>query len=254
MPAEKEFITAHELAGALDLSVETIWRYTREEKIPFIKLGGKQYRYRLKEVIKALSGSGVREQTADYGGGRNDGSGKMTYEDYCALPEEAGYRYEVLDGVLVKDPSPNVPHQRATARLFLILSHYFKSVDPEGEVFIAPLDLTLGRYIVVQPDIIYVSGKQDNIVRYERIDGTPTLAVEVISPSSARKDRVKKMAIYQEAGVSHYWLVDPAERTLECFSLRNGLYTVVAGGMDEEVVRHPGLEGLEIELKGLWKK
>ena len=61
MTINKELITAQVLAEALDLSVETIWRYTRENKIPFIELGSRQYRYNLDDVIKALSGSTIQE-------------------------------------------------------------------------------------------------------------------------------------------------------------------------------------------------
>ncbi len=250
MSGEKNLITAHELARALDLSVETIWRYTREKKIPFVELDGKQYRYRMNDVLKALTVSRVGESLAAYG---QDPEKKMTYRDYCALPEEPGYRYEVLDGILVKDPSPNVSHQRVIPRLWQILDDYYRSIDQEGEVFLSPLDVTLGDYTVVQPDLFYVSRQQKEIVRLERIDGAPTLAVEVISPSSGRKDRMKKMRIYQEAGVKHYWLVDPAEKTFECFSLHDGLYARIAGGMEDEVVEHPELEGLKIELGRLWK-
>ena len=61
MTINKELITAQALAEALDLSVETIWRYTRENKIPYIELGSRQYRYNLDDVIKALSGSTIKE-------------------------------------------------------------------------------------------------------------------------------------------------------------------------------------------------
>lgn len=85
-----------------------------------------------------------------------------------------------------------------------------------------------------------------------RIDGPPTLIVEVLSPSSSRKDRVQKLKIYQEAQVQHYWLVNPQEKTLECFSLQNGIYALVAAGLDEEVVQHPDFTGLSIALGHLW--
>ena len=249
MAGEKDLITAYDLAKALDLSVATIWRYTREKKIPFVELSGKQYRYRLNDVVRILTVSRTAESPVEYG--REPGR-KMTYPDYCALPEEPGYRFEVLDGILVKDPSPNVPHQRVIPRLWQILQDYFQVNDPQGEVFLSPLDVTIGDYTVVQPDLLYVSGQQRQIIRHERIHGSPTLVVEVISPSSGRKDRLQKMRIYQDAGIEHYWLVDPAEKTLECFSLRDGFYARVAGGMEAEVIEHPELDGLKVELGRLW--
>lgn len=249
MTMNKELITAQALAETLDLSVETIWRYTRENKIPYIELGNRQYRYKLDDVIKALSGDVLREKTVPY---ETKPTRKLTYQDYLDIPEEPGYRFEILDGMLIKEPSPSVMHQRASRKLQRILEDYFEEVDPEGEVFNAPLDVTPLDFNVVQPDLFYVSGEQKLIVKEARIDGPPVLVVEVMSPSSARKDRLRKMQIYQKAQVQHYWLVDPQEKTLECFAWRDGVYALVASGMDEDIVEHPNFAGLSIPLKSLW--
>lgn len=246
-----ELITAHDLAGALDLSVETIWRYTREKTIPFIELGPRQYRYRLDEVIAALSGAAVRETETGY---KSAAGKKLTYRDYLEMPAEPSCRFEILDGILVKEPSPDVLHQRISRRLQRLLEDYFWKADPRGEVLNAPLDTTFGDITVVQPDLLYVSGEQQNMVKETRIDGPPALIVEVISPSSRRKDRIQKMQLYQKAGVQHYWLVDPGEKTLECFSLREGLYALLAAGMEDDVVKHPDFAGLKIALSVLWAR
>ncbi len=251
MAENKELVTAQALADALGLSVETIWRYTRENKIPYIKLGKRQYRYNLQDVMQALSGSSsaiARDNSAQYQSGDNK---PFTYQDYLQLPDKPGYRYEVLEGILVKDPSPNVMHQRVSRRLQRNLEDYFWSVDPDGEVFYAPLDTTLGEINVVQPDLFYVSGEQKNIIKEARIDGSPTLIVEILSPTSRRKDRLQKMRIYQKAWVQHYWIVDPEEKTLECFALREGVYALVATGMEENVVEHADFPGLGISLKAV---
>ena len=274
--ADQDLINAHELARALDLSVDTIWRYTRENKIPYLKLGGKQYRYRLGEVVRALSGeqgednkpgskytsesNGISESNGAAGTAAEKQRGdeaiavRVSYEDYLKLPEKEGYSYEVLDGMLVKDPSPNVFHQRIVPRLWSILDTYFKTMDPGGEVFIAPLDVTLGSYTVVQPDLLYVSGRRSEIVRFERIDGAPDLVVEVISKPGTGKDRIRKKKIYRASGIQHYWMIDPAEQTLECYLLRDGLYAFIAGGAGSEIVEHPEFEGLKLELEKLWNR
>ncbi len=268
--ADQDLINAHELARALDLSVDTIWRYTRENKIPYLKLGGKQYRYRLGEVVSVLSSEQVKDSKSDrkYLSGSNGAAGsaaeeqreyaatteKLSYEDYLKLPDEAGYSYEVLNGMLVKNPSPNVFHQRIIPRLWSILDPYFKTADPDGELFIAPLDVTLGSHTVVQPDLLYVSGRRSEIVRFERIDGPPDLVVEVISKPGAGKDRIRKKKIYQDSGIQHYWMIDPAEQTLECYSLRNDLYAFIAGGAENDIVEHPEFEGLRLELEKLWNR
>jgi Uma2 family endonuclease len=248
MAADKELITAQALAEALDLSVETIWRYTRENKIPCVELGSKQYRYKLDDVIKALSGTTVKENAAQYD---NKPAKKLTYQDYLEIPDEPGYRFEILNGMLIKEPSPNYIHQRVSRRLQRILEDYFWIVDPEGEIFNAPLDVTLLDFNVVQPDLFYISGEQ-NILKNTRIDGPPALVVEVLSPSNGRKDRLQKMRVYQEAQVQHYWLIDPQEKTLECFAWRDGVYALVASGMEDDVVEHPNFAELSIALKALW--
>ena len=248
MDRSKELITAQVLAEALNLSVETIWRYTRESRIPYVELGPRQYRYSLAEVMKVMTGS-VHETKGSY---RPKDLREYTYQDYLHLPEEPGYSFEILDGLLIKELAPSVPHQRVSRRLQRVLEDYFWEHDPTGEVLNAPLDVTFGERNVVQPDLLYVSGAQKDIVEHSRIDGPPALVVEILSPSTGRKDRLQKMRAYQKAGVSHYWLISPEEKTLECFHLVGGLYTVVATGMDEDRVEHPIFPGLVIDLANMW--
>lgn len=249
MPGGKELITAHALAEALGLSVGTIWRYAREKKIPYTELGRKKYRFNLADVIITLERSVIQEKSADY---QMEPGKMLTYQDYLNLPEEPGCRYEILDGMLVKDPSPGVAHQRVVRRLLRILEGFFSKYDPQGEIFIGPLDVTFEDSSVLQPDLFYVSGEQIKIVKETRIDGAPVLVIEVISLSSSRKDRMQKRRIYQKAGVQHYWLINPEEKTLECFALREGAYFLAATGMDEDVVEYPGFPGLSVDLKALW--
>lgn len=249
MVDDNELVTAHVLADSLNLAVDTIWRYTREKKIPFVELGSKHYRYRLADVIKALDRSAVRENTAGY---KIDTTKKLTYQDYMELPEEPGYRFEVIDGILVKEPSPSVLHQRVSRKLQRIMEDYFWKTDPGGEIFGAPLDVTFQDITVVQPDLFYISGEQKHIIKEMRIDGPPKLVVEIMSPSTGRKDRLQKMRIYRHSQVQHYWLVNPEEKTLECFSLRDGIYALVALGMDEDIMEHPEFPELLIDLKVLW--
>lgn len=115
----KELLTAHELAEILSLSVDTIWRYTREKRIPAIELGPRQYRYEKDAVLAALAKKGtvVREERPAYGSraygslGGSLGHGQCqagyTYADYVKIPEEPGYHYQVLEGV----SAPRTLHQ-----------------------------------------------------------------------------------------------------------------------------------------------
>lgn len=247
----KELITARDIAQALGISVETVWRYTREKKIPFLELGNKQYRYILADVMKALHHSDlVREENKQY---PKHTPGSFTYQDYLKLPDEPGYRFEVLEGDLVREPSPNVLHQRVSRRLQRILEDHFQKIDPRGEVFNAPLDVSWNETNVVQPDLFYISGEQREIIVKTHIAGSPHLIVEILSPFNRGKDRVRKMQMYQKAGVQHFWLVDPEEQSLICFSLQNQVYALVASGLGEATVPHPDFPDLSINLTELWQ-
>jgi excisionase family DNA binding protein len=246
----KKLLTAQELAKLLNVSVETVWRYTRQKKIPVVELGEKQYRYQEEAVLAALAGdaSCIREENP-----APRQPGKYTYRDYVNLPWEPGLRLEVLEGCLIREPSPSVKHQWVLSRLYRQLAVFFDAFDPEGLLFMAPLDVTLGEQTVVQPDLVFISGGRRDIVQEERIDGPCDLAVEVMSPANRRKDRLQKMAIYCRAGIPHYWLADPEAETLEAFSLREGFYALVAAGSPGEAFCHPDFPGLELNLERVFQ-
>jgi excisionase family DNA binding protein len=247
----EKLLTAQELAEMLNLSVDTIWRYTQQKKIPFIKLEEKEYRYEKEVVLSALTTENIilKEDHPLY-----SKQGGYTYEDYLQIPEEPGYRFEILEGILVKEPSPSVHHQRVTSVLYYQLKTYLADSDPEGELFFAPLDLTLSTGNVLQPDILFVSSTRREIMRQERIDGVCDLVVEVMSPTNRRKDRLRKMEIYRKARIPHYWIVDPEENTLEAFMLNGGNYTLVAAGGPGDEFIHPEFAGMNLDLNRVFYK
>lgn len=235
---DEKLITAGALAESLDVSVETVWRYTREGRIPHVQLGGRQYRYRLQEVPAALGDPSVRERPGDY-----QFEGESCPDRGFSSAEEPGCRLEMINGQLIKEPAPSVLHQRVSRRLMRILDDYFEGIDPEGEVFCAPLNVALDEDNVLQPDLLYVSGEQKHLVKRDRIDGPPGLVVKLLSDTSAVRDRIDKMRIYRAAGVPHYWLVTPEHRMMHCMSLADGLYGLIWGWMLMCCVRRifPGL-------------
>lgn len=250
MNSGNELITAQELADALSLSVDTIWRYTREKRIPYVEIGNRQYRYNKQKVLNVLSGETsptlLKEDIAPY-----QGKKKLTYEDYAKLPEEPGFRYEVIDGMLLRDPSPSFYHQRVSRRLQRILEDYFDEVDPKGEVFNAPLDLTLGEHTVVQPDLFYLPGSRP--AQHDPIDIVPELVVEVLSPSTSRKDRVLKLNHYQTSGVLHYWILDPEDCFIEAYELHDEHYVSMVRS-HKGAFSHPSFPGLTFDIEILFSK
>ena len=144
---------------------------------------------------------------------------KFTYEDYCLMPEDR--RYELIGGEFLMVLSPSVIHQRVAANLEAILRRYV--IEKEiGEVLYAPLDVLLSPQDVVQPDIMFISKTRSEIVTDINIQGAPDLVVEILSSSTAERDRTIKKKLYARHGVKELWLVNPGAQVVELYSLENG--------------------------------
>lgn len=141
----------------------------------------------------------------------------LTHADLDRMPDD-GHRYELVDGVLLVTPAPSVRHQRVVGSLYLLLR---AACPGHLEVFFAPLDVVLAADTVMQPDIL-VARRADLSARDLPI--APVLAVEVLSPSTARVDRTLKKARLEAAGCGSYWVVDPAEPSLTAWDLVDGEY------------------------------
>jgi Uma2 family endonuclease len=170
---------------------------------------------------------------------------RFTYEDYLLLPEDR--RYEIVDGDLFLTPAPTPYHQRVAKRLgFLLDSHVLE--NGLGEVFIAPCDVVLSRFDVLQPDIFFISGGRASIIGEKYISDAPDLVVEVLSPSTADRDRVAKSKQYARFGVVEMWIVEPGERAIEVFVNSSEGFRREAVFSGADVLRSPILPGLEIPL------
>lgn len=243
-------LTARELAKNLGLSVETVWRYTREQKIPTIKIGTRQYRYDLEKVLQSLQSETpekamVKEIKGKYA------VGPHTYDDYAALPAEPGYMIQLIDGCFVKEPAPILQHQRVSRRLQYVLDSYFSETSPRGELFDAPVDVVFSEHSTVQPDLVFVrDAAQLRNPKY--IDVVPKLIVEILSPSSRRTDTMLKVNLYRRHGVLHYWIVEPEEGIIEAFKLENSNYVIVT--VEDAEFEHPDFPGLSFNMAELVKK
>jgi len=137
-----------------------------------------------------------------------------TPDDVWALPDD-GNRYECIDGALLVTPSPGTPHQRVLGRLYLLVAPYVMA-QRLGEALFAPADIRLHVDNLVQPDLFVVPPDDTGaVVPSWREVHTLLLAVEVLSPSTARYDRALKRRYYQRAGVSEYWVVDATSHLVE---------------------------------------
>jgi Uma2 family endonuclease len=132
---------------------------------------------------------------------------KLTYDDYVRFPED-GLRHEIIDGEHYVTPSPSLRHQRISGTLFYLLRTYLEK-HPLGELFYAPFDALLGRHDIVVPDLLYLSEERRHFLTAKNLQGPPSLVIEILSPSTSRRDRQLKRDLYERVGVEEYWLVDP---------------------------------------------
>lgn len=143
--------------------------------------------------------------------------GQFTLADLDTLPDD-GMRYELVDGQLLVTPAPLPIHQRVVVQLTVRLE---ASCPEEFEVFVAPFDFRPTNRRSLQPDVL-VCRCED--VGPKRIERPLLLAVEVLSPSTRMTDLLLKRAIYEEAGVGSYWLIDPEQEVLTVLELVDGRY------------------------------
>lgn len=156
-------------------------------------------------------------------------SHRWTADEVRALPEEPGKRFECVDGELLVSPGPRWPHQSAVV-LFTRLLDAYCTAEGVGSVFNGPGELELDRYTLVQPDVFVmplVAGKR---AQAQETTGHPLLFVEVLSPGTARYDRVIKRGRYQRYGVE-YWIADLDARLVERWTPESERPEMVSGSI-----------------------
>lgn len=144
---------------------------------------------------------------------------EWTVDDLERLPDD-GLRYELLDGILLVSPAPSRTHQRAAFNLGIVLHQRCPDVM---EVVAAPLDWQPDTRTSLEPDVMVLSDRDLTT----SVADSMVLAVEVLSPSSRRKDAVYKFSKYQDEGVPSYWIIDPDEPSITAYELRDGRYVMI---------------------------
>jgi Uma2 family endonuclease len=142
----------------------------------------------------------------------------LTVSDYFETPE-GGPRYQLIDGDLILTPAPDSFHQGILWNLAGIISPYLKT-NPIGRAFFAPIGVALSDINAYEPDLIFISKDRESIITKRGIEGAPDLAVEVLSPGTARYDKGIKRSIYARTGVVELWLIDPALLEIQIYHLR----------------------------------
>jgi Uma2 family endonuclease len=176
---------------------------------------------------------------------------RATYEDVLNAPENKVA--EILDGELFLSPRPSPGHAFSASRLGRILGPFDDDPGgPGGWWILDEPELHLGEQVLV-PDLAgWRRERMTAMPREAFFPLPPDWVCEVLSPSTERVDRSRKLRIYAEAGVGHAWLVKPTDRTLEVLRLRDGAWTIVGLWQDSAVVRVEPFEAVELELGRLW--
>nr|WP_246516676.1 Uma2 family endonuclease [Salicibibacter cibarius] len=166
---------------------------------------------------------------------------RYTYHDY--LQWDDGERWGLIHGVPYNmSPAPSRIHQKVLGEIFGEFRDYLK--DKSCEVYLVPFDVRLPSQDqaddtdnVVQPDISIICDPDK--LDHKGCNGNPDLIVEVLSPSTAKHDRLRKFELYEENGVQEYWIVDISNQTVEVLSLNHGQYERDnVYGNEDEITSH----------------
>ena len=175
----------------------------------------------------------------------------LTYADLAATPAD-GKRYELLEGEFHVTAAPRPRHQQMVGNLHLLLAEHTRRLGL-GEVFLAPIDVILSNVTVLEPDLVYVEAARLPRVSDRGIEGAPTLAIEVLSPSTAAADRGAKFLLSARYGVPHYWIVDPEARRIETFRLAGAAYEAGPRLDGSEPAALPPFPALPLDPASVWR-
>ncbi len=171
-----------------------------------------------------------------------------TAEMVRAMPDD-GNRYETVHGELLVTPSPKLWHQEIVSRISEAL-RAFLCKQPIGHALVSPADISWGPDTLVQPDVFVADLAEVRTLDWKKVR-TLLLAVEVLSPSTARHDRFTKRRLYREVGVPVYWVADPDQQSVEVWTPADTLPAVER----ERLVWQPeGVdEAFTLELEELFR-
>ncbi|MDR3171186.1 MAG: Uma2 family endonuclease [Treponema sp.] len=178
--------------------------------------------------------------------------GEFTFADYLTWDDEE--RWELIDGKAYIMSSPSQYHQDISGGIFGVLWTYLRGKP--CRVYAAPFDVRLfPRWdnrdkTLVQPDLLVICDKTKT--DGQRYNGAPDMVIEILSPSTAERDLEEKFALYQQAGVQEYWIVDPWNKTIEVNLLIAGRYVQTKYDQTGQVPVSI-LPGCRIDFPGIWE-
>jgi Uma2 family endonuclease len=182
----------------------------------------------------------------------------MAIMDSAKMPKPASWtayrtwdddtRWEIIDGHPYAMTAPRVSHQVVCGELYALLHAHFKGKPCRP--FLSPIDVRISEYDVVQPDLIVVCDRSR--ITLTHIEGPPTLVVEILSPSTQRHDRVRKLRLYAAAGVKEYWIIQPYPALAEILSLEGDSYRIAGSFTEMDTLMSPAFPALSFALQDVF--
>lgn len=196
-------LSAEEIAELSGVSVDTVRAVIWGTEIPKFAVWE-----RLDEALKKAGSDMVREAlNYSYVTKRQD----YNIDDYLAIPD--GIRVELIDGVIYDMATPTNIHQVLIVHLVSRLLNYIQEKDGKCVPFVAPLDVKPSEEdnkTMVQPDVFVICDR--DIAKKRFFESAPDLVIEILSPSTKKRDSGIKLRKYKETGVREYWIVDPVQK------------------------------------------
>jgi len=201
----------------------------------------------LERVLAEPEPDTIRESQAAYTAKRQ---GEYTLDDYYALPDDQ--RVELIDGVFYDMSAPSSVHQLMAGFLYAKLLAYVASKNGTCLPIISPVDVQLDcdNKTMVQPDVIVVCDRDKVIGRC--VYGAPDFIIEILSPSTRKKDMVTKLNKYMNAGVKEYWMIDPKKKTVLVYDFTHDNYPMICG-FDTKVPVNIWNGDLEIDFQEVYE-
>lgn len=161
-------------------------------------------------------------------------------------------RYEIIDGIRYEmQAAPAVRHQQLVNYLCNCLED---TCAPEGLILTAPIDVQFDEQNECQPDIIYISNKNLDIVTEKKIIGPPDIIIEILSPSTSYNDKIRKKAVYEKFKVKEYWIVDPVHLFIDQFVLSDDKYMLAHTYGNLDTVHSHLFSCIKIDLESIFSR
>jgi Uma2 family endonuclease len=176
----------------------------------------------------------------------------VSFSELLQYPED-GRRYELYDGELLELSAPIILHQLAMVRAAEVLRAYERTHG--GLVVVAPMDVVFDEFNVLEPDVLFVVAARVHLLDVrQHVHIPPDVVVEVLSPSTARRDRGVKMRMYAACGVREYWIIDAEERQVQIHSLTDSGWVLAQNGVPGVEIASAILEGLRFDPTRLFEE